>query len=344
VRLPVQRVDPLGCRDGGVQDAKACSPHATARIDLPFIQYIEGIVRLANIDTLRARQEVQAAKRVILRCNPDSLSFSRDVATSHHTLSHGTAATRDTPVFASSRDRRPEFVEAQADGANPKLDNGSASTDLRLSPTITGQIQSSGSDAYQGSSRKSDEPTPHTEAHGDLARRYVELPIGELPHHVAYGEIQHIRELLDRPRGKYWLQESSDLLRCPHCPWTLDRARCRPFSNLGAPRKYGDADEAKAGRAKVRKVARQKKLESRRNEFWAAIRDDVGQDEYYMTQSAWWREIDRLKRQRDDLQSKASSAVDQEESHGHRVTLDTVIKRIKWCEDRVVELKKIVHT
>jgi len=343
MRLPLRGVDPLSCRDGGVQDAKACRPHATARIDLPFIQYIEGLLRLANIDTLRARQEAQAAKRVMVRCNPDSSSSSRDSATSHHKMSQDTAATRDIPVFASSRDAGPEFVDIQADGANMRLANGSASTDLRLSPTITGP-KSSGSAAYQGSRRKSDEPTPHTEAHGDQVRRYVELPIGELPHHVAYGEIQHIRELLDRPRGKYWLQESSDHLRCPHCPWTLDRARCRPFSNLGAPRKYGDTDEAKAGRAKVRKVARQKKLESRRNEFWAAIRDDVGQDEYYMTQSAWRREIDRLKRQRDDLQSTASSAVDQEECHGHRVTLDTVVKRIKWCEDRVTELKRIVHT
>ena len=344
MRLPLRGVDPLSCQEGGIQDATACSPRAVARIDLPYIQYIERLLLPANIDALRASQEAQAAKRVTFRCNPDLSSSSRSVASSHHRVSHDTAATGDTPVISLSGDGGPEPVPVQADGAKPTLANGRSSTDLRLSPTITGQNQSSGSDDYQGSSRKSDEPTPHTEAHGDQVRRYVELPIGELPHHVAYGEIQHIRELLDRPRGKYWLQESSDHLRCPHCPWTLDRARCRPFSNLGAPRKYGDTDEAKVGRAKVRKVARQKKLESRRNEFWAAIRDDVGQDEYYMTQSAWRREIDRLKRQRDDLQSTASSAVDQEECHGHPVTLDTVVKRMKWCEDRVTELKRIVHT
>jgi hypothetical protein len=100
-------------------------------------------------------------------------------------------------------------------------------------------------------------------------------------------------------------------------PMGLDRARCRPFSNVGAPRKNGDADEAKAGRAKVRKLARQKKLESRRNDFWAAIREQAGHDEYYMTQSAWWREIDRLKRQRDSLQWTGSTTLAVASRIGH---------------------------
>jgi hypothetical protein len=90
-------------------------------------------------------------------------------------------------------------------------------------------------------------------------------------------------------------------------------------------------------------VARQKKLESRRNEFWAVIREEVGHDEYFMTQSAWWREIDRLKRQRDLPRSTVATRAEQEGFHSPRMSVDTVDQRIIWCGNRVGELKSIAH-
>ena len=315
-----------------------------ARIDLPAVHHIQRILRPASIDTRYARREEQRANHHSSGLDSGPSSPSRESVPLHHSPSHVAAGTDDTTEISLSRDALPELAEAEADEAVSKLSNDDAPSNFALSSTITGEDQSVGSDADQEPIDTADGSMQHSTAHDDRVRRYVQLPTSDIPHHVAFGEIQHIRELLDRSRGRYWLFESPEHLRCPHCTWTLDRARCRPFSNLGAPRKYGDTDEAKAGRAKVRKVARQKKLESRRNEFWAAVREEVGHDEYFMTQSAWWREIARLKRQRDHLRATIPTLADQEEINIHQMSVETMIERIIWCEDRVGELRRIVHT
>ncbi|KAK1920726.1 hypothetical protein DB88DRAFT_502541 [Papiliotrema laurentii] len=344
VRLRSKLAGALDRRDGAVCDAEPSSPHVIARIDAPVIQYIQGILRPAYIDTRDKRQDEKCARHHSSSLNSGSSSPSREAVPLHHSPSHVAAGTESTTEISLSRAALPELAEAEADKAGPNLANDDAPSNSALSSIMIVNDQSIGSDAHQESIDKGDGSMQHPTAHNDRVRRYIQLPVDDLPHHVAFDEIQHVRELLDRPRGRYWLYESPDHLRCPHCPWMLDRARCRPFSNLGAPRKYGDADEAKAGRAKVRKVARQKKLESRRNEFWAAVREEVGHDEYFMTQSTWWREIDRLKRQRDNLRATIPTLADQEEINSHRMSVETVMQRIIWCEDRVRELKRIVHT
>ena len=237
----------------------APSKQMIARIDTHTIQYIRGILRPANIDTQGVRYGEKFAKNHICGHVPGSSVSSPNALTSHHDLPSHIPDAENTPVTPSSRNESLGPTEAGADQVDPKVANGDPPTLFTLPSTITGEEdQSSGSEARLGSASASDMAAQHPPANDDRMRRYVQLPTSDIPHHVAFGEIQHIRELLDRPRGRYWLQESSDHLRCPHCPWTLDRARCRPFSNLGAPRKYGGADEAKAGRGKVSKVAKQK--------------------------------------------------------------------------------------
>ncbi|KAK1920693.1 hypothetical protein DB88DRAFT_502407 [Papiliotrema laurentii] len=349
VRLRSKLADALDRREGPVCDPEPSSPHGIARIDAPVIQYIQGILPPAYTDTRDKQQDEQCAKHYSSGLNSGPLSPLREAVPPHHTPSLVAARTESTTEISLSRAALPGLAEAEADKAGPKLADDdapshSAPSNSALSSAMTVNDLSIGSDAHQEPVETGDGLMQHSPTHDDRARRYVQLPVDHLPHHVAFDEIQHIRELLRRPRGKYWLYESPDHLRCPHCPWTLDRARCRPFSNLGAPRKYGDVDEAKAGRAKVRKVARQKKLELRRKHFWAAIREEVGHDEYFMTQSAWWREIARLKRQRDDLRATVSNLAGHEEPNSHQEGVEIVIQRIIWCEDRVRELKRIVHT
>ena len=99
---------------------------------------------------------------------------------------------------------------------------------------------------------------------------------------------------------------------------------------LGRPEKIRCADEAKNGRSKVRKAVRQKKLESKRNDFWYAIREAVERDVNFMTQSARWREIDKLERQRSD------PGDDVPHSRPRRSEWSTLESRCRDSEDSMV--------
>ncbi|KAK1920751.1 hypothetical protein DB88DRAFT_502700 [Papiliotrema laurentii] len=262
VRLRSKLAAALGSRDGVVCDAEPSSPHVIARIDAPVIQYIQGIRRPAYIDTRDKRQDEKCAKHHSSSLNSGPSSPSREAVPLHHTPSHVVAGTESTTEISLSRAALPELAEAEADEAGPKLADDDAPSNSALSSTMIVNDQSIVSDALQEPVETGDGLMQHPPTHDDRARRYIHLPVDHLPHHVAFDEIQHIRELLDRPRGKYWLYESPDHLRCPHCPWTLDRARCRPFYNLGAQRKYGDANKTTAGRKEFWPI--EKKINSHR--------------------------------------------------------------------------------
>ena len=332
-----------GRDDEGDRGSSDASTHLVARIDLPAIQRIRGILRLTDTGANHIRQKARRAQPHTRGHDYGDPVALRDAITRRRDLSHVVIDTTSTAQIPLARDETLETAEADADEADLDSSNHDRGIHAALSFARSGDIRLTASDAPRGPPSANTVSIKRTAAQ-DPIFHYIVLSKDDLPHHTALGEIQHIREFLDRPQGRYWLQASPDHLRCPHCIWTLDRTRCRPFSNLGAPRKYDDTAEKRAGRAQARKVARQKKLRTRRASFWAAIREEEGHDEYFMTQSAWWREIDKLKRQRDSLQSTAFSIVDRQAFEDHRTSLKSVIGRIQWCEDRVRELKRIVHT
>jgi hypothetical protein len=214
----VKRAGASGCGHGGVRGTEALGTHVVARIDLPTIQHIQGSLRPTDTEGRYARHEERCAEHHSSGHDPGPSSSPREAVT-RIDQSLVTAGTKSTTEIPLSRNEVLGHAEAEAGEADPETAHDDAPTTSALSFTISGEDQSIGSDAHQGPMSSSDGSIAHAVAHDDLVHRYIQLPIGDLPHQVAFGEIQHIRELLDRPRGRYWLQESPDHLRCPHCPW-----------------------------------------------------------------------------------------------------------------------------
>ena len=100
------------------------------------------------------------------------------------------------------------------------------------------------------------------------------LPIQALPSHVSPDNIDHVVELFNSSFGNDLLRHSMWDLSCPFCRWRLHRRSTLPFARLGAPRKYGDDAEKKAGRAKQRKAARCRGIQRKKEAFWTKVKTD----------------------------------------------------------------------
>jgi len=170
--------------------------------------------------------------------------------------------------------------------------------------------------------------------------------IRDVPFHDSPGDIDHVGQLFNSKWGADLLLRSTCDLRCPFCSWSLQRRSARPFAKLGAPRKYGDEAERRAGRAKQRKDARQRGIRKKKEAFWAKIRAAVGNDESFMTQATWFKHVRELKeRQQYLIDTGAENHQEEEDTRkAYRTESAWISGRIEWCQLRVDELRKILHS
>jgi len=167
--------------------------------------------------------------------------------------------------------------------------------------------------------------------------------IRDFPIHNSPGDID-LGQLFNSDWGADLLLRSTCDLRCPFCSWSLQRRSARPFAKLGAPRKYGDEAERRAGRAKQRKDARQRGIRKKKEAFWAKIKTAVGNDESFMTQATWFKHERELKERQQYLIDSSADGHQKDAREAHRAELAWISGRIRWSQLRANELRRILHS
>ena len=185
----------------------------------------------------------------------------------------------------------------------------------------------------------------------DRAKNIESLPLHStmlspqaLPSHKAGEDVDHIGQLLNTATGFSLLHDSSDDLQCPYCTWKLQRSRSRPFSKIGAPRKYGDEAERRAGRSRVRKAARQKIVERKKEEFWTTVCEAVQGDRAFLKESIWRKEIEKIEQREAFLNQLLECEQQLDARQAILAEQSGCTARAAWCRSKVELLRRIMHS
>lgn len=172
------------------------------------------------------------------------------------------------------------------------------------------------------------------------------LPPALTPSHDPTIEIDHIGFLLNTPAGFTLIFDSVNDLRCSVCTWRLRRRHARPFSKLGAPRKYGDDTERKEGRAKVRRKTRQLGIQRKKEEFWLSIHQKVDDDRSLMTPSGWRKKMASLAQYMESIDSDLAEQLGTGNGNEGRLLAQRAALSVEldWCSLKATELRRIVHS